>query len=95
MSDNKYVDDLSSIIREHNNNISNEFWDQGLIEQSSYKDKSVLDITQEIHNHLWNILNEDEDIDCEAVNHVDSLLGQIRMKLGFPSGFYLKGVKGE
>ena len=93
MSHNKYVSNLSEIIENHNSNVSNGYWDQGLIDQDGYKDKSVLDIMQEIHEHLWGIFDEDAMLDGEAVNHVDSLLGQIRMKLGLPSGFYLMGTK--
>ena len=83
---------LQEVQAEESKLFSEGYWDAAKVEEKDYIRDSVFDLTQGITDHLWEIYRADEEIDSEAILYVCSLIGQIRLKLGLPSGYYLKNA---
>jgi hypothetical protein len=86
---NKHAEKLRSIVKYHDK-VSEDGFNSSDTVDTFYQDITVYDLTEMVSESLWEAYREEGEITAEEIHYVDSLLGAIRMKLGFPSGNYWK-----
>ena len=86
---NKHVEKLKSIVEYSDKATGDGYIDSDVLD-SSLQYRTIYDLTEMISETLWKAHSDEGEVTSEEIHYVDSLLGAIRMKLGFPSGNYWK-----